>query len=148
MSVTASGLYYLTFKAALINSVALNLDAETYKGALFTDTITPNFDTDTAYTASPYTSNECTTVTYWPSGGVVLTNTTFTVTTGTLKFDADDVSQVSTTLTNAKCYLWHATGVTEECIVLVNFGGNYSTNNGTFGITWAAGGIFTIDLTP
>ena len=90
MAVTASGLYYNTFLRALTNAAAIDLSAETYKGALFNNSITPNFDTDTYYGVAPYNANEVTTVTYWPAGGVALIGTTFSVATGTLKFAATD----------------------------------------------------------
>jgi hypothetical protein len=150
MAITASGLYYKTFEAMVINSQAVDISAETYKGALFNNSITPSFSADTNYAAAPYTSNEVT-GTNWASGGVALTGTAVSDvgTAGVLGLDATDVSVASTTLTNARGYLWYATGVNSGmCIVLVNFGADYSTNNGTFAITWAANGVFTIDLTP
>lgn len=148
MAITTSGLYYNTFNRMMFNLAAIDLNAETYKGALFNNTVTtPNFDTDTYYAVGAYAGNEVT-GTGWATGGVALTGTAMSVISGTLWQDASDVSVASTTLTNARGYLWHATGVTEECIVLVNFGADYSTNNGTFGITWATNGIFSIDLTP
>lgn len=121
---------------------------ETHKGALFSNTITPNFTTDTAYGVAPYDANEVT-GTNWASGGVALTGTTFTGSAGTATFDATDVSVASTTLTGARCYLLYADALAgNNAIVLVNFGADYATSNGTFAITWNASGIFTIDLTP
>lgn len=150
MAVTASGLYVATFIDILdTTQLAIDLDLETHKGALFSNSITPNFSSDTAYGVSPYNANEVT-GTNWPSGGVALTGTTVSESpTGTLMFDATDVSVASTTLTNARCYLLYADALAgNNAIVLVNFGADYSTSNGTFAIQWAAGGIFTIDLTP
>ena len=85
---------------------------------------------------------------------MVLTGTLIDIatTSGTLIFDATDVSVASTTLTNARCYLLYNDSVAaDRAIVLVNFGADFSTVNGTFGIQWAApasGGVFNIDLTP
>lgn len=151
MAVTASGLFYLTFRDALENLTALDLNLETHKGALFTDTIAPNFDTNTAYGAAPYNANE-TSGGSWSAGGIALTGTNNTVSSGTLVYDATDVSVATTTITNAMCYVLYADAITtptaDPVIVLVDFVTAYSTSNGTFGIQWAAGGIFTIDLTP
>ena len=150
MAVTASGLYLATFIDILdTTQLAIDLDLETHKGALFSNSITPNFSTDTAYGVSPYNANEVT-GTNWASGGVALTGTTVTESpTGTLMFDATDVSVASTTLTNARCYLLYADALAgNNAIVLVNFGADYSTVNGTFGIQWASAGVFTLDLTP
>ncbi len=150
MAITVSGLYYTTFRDALINAIALDLNSETdNKIALYTNSVTtPNFDTDTAQSAAPYNANEAT-GTNWAAGGVALTSTTFSVTSGTLAWDAADVSVASTTLTNVRGGLIYGIqATTKNCVVLVNFTSDYSTNNGTFAITWNASGIFTIDLTP
>jgi len=150
MAVTASGLFVATFVDVLdTTQLAIDLDLETHKGALFTNTITPNFTTDTAYAVAPYNANEVTGGAPWPSGGVVLTGTTFLASAGTAVFDATDVSVAATTITNARAYLLYADVlVGNNAICLVDFTADYSTVNGTFAITWAAGGIFIIDLTP
>src|SRR5687767_1929266 len=149
MAVTASGLYVATFVDILdTTQLAVDLDLETHKGALFSNSITPNFTTDTAFGVSPYDANEVT-GTNWAAGGVALTGTTVAGASGTLTFDATDVSVASTTLTNARGYLLYADALAgNNAIVLVNFGADYSTSNGTFGITWNAAGIFALDLTP
>ena len=149
MAITVSGLYVATFVDVLdTTQLAIDLDLETHKGALFSNSITPDFTADTAYAVSPYNANEVT-GTNWASGGVALTGTTFTGASGTATFDATDVSVASTTLTNARGYLLYADALAgNNAIVLVNFGADYSTNNGTFAITWHANGIFTVDLTP
>ncbi len=153
MAVTASGLFVLTFRDALSGTIALDLGLETHKGALFSNTITPAFNTDTAYGAAPYNANEVT-GTNWASGGVALTTTAFdtATTSGTLIYTAANVSVASTTLTNARCYLLYADALAgNNAICLVNFTADFSTVNGTFGINWAAaasGGVFNIDMTP
>ncbi len=149
MAITVSGLYVATWVDALdTTQLAIDLDLETHKGALFSNSITPNFTTDTAFGVAPYDANEVT-GTNWAAGGVALTGTTCTGAAGTLTFDATDVSVASTTLTNARGYLLYADALTgNNAILLVNFGADYSTSNGTFAITWNASGIATIDLTP
>jgi len=147
--VTASGLFVATFLDALdTTQLAIDLDLETHKGALFTNTITPNFTTDTAYGVSPYNANEVS-GTNWAAGGVVLTGTTTSASSGTLILDATDVSVAATTISNARCYLLYADALAgNNAILLVDFTADYSTSNGTFAITWAAGGIAILDLTP
>lgn len=154
MAVTVSGLYVATFADVLdTTQLALDLDLETHKGALFNNTITPNFVTDTAYGVAPYNANEVT-GTNWAAGGVLLTGTVFDVASigGTLVYDATDVSVASTTLTGARCYLLYADALAgNNAVVLINFGADFATVNGTFGIQFAApasGGVFNIDLTP
>lgn len=149
MAITASGLYVATFVDVLdTTQLALDLDLETHKGALFNNTITPNFTTDTAYAVAPYDANEVT-GTNWAAGGVALTGTTFTASAGTAIFDATDVSVANTTITGARGYFLYADAlVGNNAILLINFGADYATSAGTFAITFAAGGIAVLDLTP
>ena len=150
MAVTASGFYLATWIDILdTTQLAVDLDLETHKGALFSNSITPNFSSDTAYGVSPYNANEVT-GTNWASGGVALAGTTVTESpTGTLMLDATDVSVASATFTGARCYLLYADALAgNNAILLVNFGADYSPNNGTFSITWASTGYGAIDLTP
>lgn len=150
MAVTASGLFIPTFMDVLdTTQLALDLDLETHKLALFSNGITPNFSTDTAYGVAPYNANEVS-GTNWAAGGVALTGTALSESpTGSLMWDATDVSVASTTLTAARCALIYADALAgNNAIVLVNFGADYSTSNGTMAIQWASGGIFAIDLTP
>jgi len=150
MAVTVSGLFYPTFADALdTTQLALDLDLETHKIALFNNSITPNFSTDTAYGVSPYNSNEVT-GTNWASGGVAVTGTTVSESpTGSLMWDATDVSVSTVTVTGARCGLLYADALGgNNAICLVNFGADYAATAGTFAIQWASGGIFAIDLTP
>jgi len=149
MAVTASGLFVATFVDVLdTTQLALDLDLETHRGALFSNSVTPNFTTDTAYGVAPYNANEVT-GTNWAAGGVLLTGTTFLASSGTAVFDATDVSVASTTLTGARCYMLYADALAgNNAILLVDFQADYATVNGTFAITWAAGGIAILDLPP
>jgi hypothetical protein len=149
MAITASGLYCVTFMDAWdTTQLALDLDLETHKGALFTNSITPNFSTDTAFGVSPYDANEVS-GTGWAAGGIALTGTNLAISSGTITFDATDVSQAGTTLTNARGYLLYADALAgNQAILLVNFGADYSTVSGTFAIVWNASGIATWDMTP
>lgn len=146
MAWTASGLYVLTFIDVFdTTQLAIDLDLETHKIALYNNTETPNFSTETAYAVT----NEVT-GTNWAAGGVLLTTTTVSESpAGSLMFDAADVSVASTTLTAARGAKIYADAlVGNNLIVGINFGADFSTNNGTFGIQWAAAGVFAIDLTP
>lgn len=152
MAVTASGLFVATFVDALdTTQLALDLDLETHKGALYPNSITPDFDAsaaNAAFASGVFSGTEVT-GTNWATGGVALTGTTFVGASGTATFDATDVSVASTTITGARCYMLYADALAgNNAIVLVNFGADYATSNGTFAITWNASGIFTVDLTP
>lgn len=159
MAITASGLFVATWVDVVdATQLAIDLSLATHRIALFNNTLTPNFSTDTAYGVAPYNANEVS-GTGWAAGGVALsaaaaggTSTSPTVTespAGTLMYDMGDVSVASTTLTNARGALIYADALAgNNAIVLINFGADYSTSNGTWGIQWASGGVFTIDLTP
>lgn len=153
MAVTASGLFVATILDVFdATQLAIDLSLTTHKGALFSDSITPNFSSDTAYGVSPYDANEVSGGS-WSAGGVALSSPTFTeAVTGSAVYDGADVSVGTTTLASAMCYLLYADALAgNNAIVLVDFVTAVSTTNGTFTITWTApgsGGIFNIDLTP
>lgn len=150
----ASGLYVLNFIDALdASQLAINLSLDTHKLALYNNTKVPDFSTDTAYSATNEVSG-----TNWAAGGVALsaaaaggtsTSPTLTNSAGTMVYDMSDVSVASTTLTNAHGVMLYADALAgDNAIVLVNFGADFSTVAGTFGIQWAAGGVFSIDMVP
>src|SRR5690349_9109662 len=103
MSFASSLIQSATIRDALLNAIALDLDGDTLKVALFSNSLTPSPDTDPAsYAVSPYNANEVT-GTGWSSGGVALTSPTVALVAGVgVKFDADDVSQASTTLSGVR----------------------------------------------
>lgn len=150
MAVTVSGLFLPTWIDVWdTTQLALDLDLETHRVAMFTNSITPNFSTDTAYGVSPYNANEVTGTGY-TAGGALLTTTTVTESpTGTIMWDAADTSWASSTITNARCALAYADALAgNNAILLINFGADYSTSNGTFQIQYASTGIFNWDCTP
>ena len=150
MAVTVSGLFVLTWIDVLdTTQLAIDLDLETHKLALFTNSITPNFSSDTAYGVSPYNANEVSGTGY-SAGGTAITTTTVTESpTGTIMWDAADTSWSTSTITNARCGLAYADALGgNNAICLVDFDADYSTVAGTFLVQWASGGIFNWDLTP
>jgi hypothetical protein len=158
MAVTASGLFVANFVDVLdATQLAIDLSLATHKLALFSNSITPNFTTDTAYGVAPYNANEVS-GTGWASGGVALsaaaagatsTSPTLTASSGTMVYDMGDVSVASVTVTAARCALLYADALAgNNAICLVNFGADYSPTAGTFSIVWDAAGVFVVDLTP
>lgn len=141
----ASGLYTATFRDALENVIALNLDAENYKCALYTNTLTPNFDSDPA----SYSSTNEVSGTGYTAGGVALTGSTLTAASGNLTYDATDVSWATSTIANARGAIIYADALTPKALICaVNFGADYSTTAGTFTVQWNASGIWVLDLVP
>lgn len=155
MAVTASGLYVANWADILdATQLAIDLSLASHKIALLSNSATPNFSTDVSWN----TTNEVT-GTGWASGGIALsaaaaggTSTAPTLTespTGTLMYDMNDVAVSSTTLTNARAARIYADALAgDNLIVLINFGADFSTSNGTFGIQWAATGVIALDITP
>lgn len=155
MSVTVSGLYVANIIDVLdATQLAIDLSLTTHKIALLSNSATPNFSTDVSWNSTNEVSG-----TGWASGGVALsaaaagaTSTSPTLTespTGSVMYDMNDISVASTTLTNARAARIYADALAgDNLIVLINFGADYSTSNGTFGITWASTGVFALDVTP
>ena len=110
---------------------------------MVTNTHTPNFDTDETWNNTNETSGGS-----WPSGGIALTGTEITTSSGTTKFDATDVSQATSTVSSAMAYRLYADATADEELLVVDFITAVTTVSGTLTITWAASGIFTTDLTP
>jgi hypothetical protein len=150
VAVTASGLYVLTWIDILdTTQLAVDLDLETHKVALFSNSITPNFSTDTAYGAAPYNANEVSGTGY-TAGGATLTGTAVSESpAGTLMWDATDPAWTTATFSGVRCALYYADALAgNNAIVLQNFGADYAVTAGTFTIQLASGGILNIDLTP
>jgi hypothetical protein len=158
MAVTVSGLYVQNFIDELdATNVGLDLSVTTHRLSLLSNTATPNFDTDVIWN----TTNEVV-GTNWATPGVLLsaaaaggTSTAPTVTvspTGTLMYDMNDVAVSTTTITNARAVRLYADALTtptaDALLLLINFGADFSTVAGTFGIQFAATGVFALDLTP
>lgn len=168
MAVTVSGWFTNNMISHLTDvsqtGGTLSLIVTSNKLALFTNTITPDFDAALAsarYGGGVYASNEVS-GTGWAAGGVAVSAAaagatslapTLTVSpAGTVMWDANDVAVSGTSLTNVRCLLWYADAITapnaDPAHILVNFGSDFTTNNGTFGVQWAATGISALDITP
>ena len=158
MAVTASGLFVANFVDVLdATQLAIDLSLATHKLALFSNSITPNFTTDTAWGVAPYNANEVS-GTNWASGGVALsaaaagatsTSPTLTASSGTMVYDMGDVSVATVTVSAARCALLYADALAgNNAICLVNFGADYSPTAGTLSIVWDSAGVFVVDLTP
>jgi hypothetical protein len=119
-------------------------DSDTIKVALLSSSYTPNQDTDDYW--NDVSSYEVTGTGY-TAGGVTLSNKSLTYTSGTnvTKFDADDVSWTSSTITARYAVIYDSTGTasTSALIGYVDFGSNQSSSSGTFSIVWDSAGIFT-----
>lgn len=144
MAFPTSRLAVATFVDALdTTQLAIDLDLETHRVALFTDSVTgADLTTDTAYGVGAWASNEASGTGY-TAGGNLLTGTTFTHTgSGVLTFDATDSSWATSTITARGALLYADALAGNNILVAVNFGSNFTSTAGTFAITWDAAGIF------
>lgn len=122
----------------------VDFDSDTIKVALLSSSYTPNQDTDDYWNdVSAYEV----TGTGYTAGGATLANKSVAYTSGTntTKFDADDVSWTSSTITARYAVIYDSTGTasTSALIGYVDFGSNQSSSSGTFSIVWDSAGIFT-----
>lgn len=138
----AAGVYGITLRDALKNVIALDLTAATHKVAMYTNTLTPNFNTDASYSAT----NEVTGTGY-TAGGTLLVTPTLVVASRVMTFDAADTAWASSTISNARGAIVYAdalsTPTADPLIVALDFGSDYSTVSGTFTIQWSGTGLFT-----
>lgn len=148
MAWTKSGLYALTFRDALnATNLAVDHSLSTHKWAMYDNTITPAFQTDTAYAATGEVSGAG-----YTAGGQIIVSPTFAVAgaTAVLTYDmADQVWASPTTVTayGAQLYLDALAG--NNLLVGMWFGGSaFTSTAGTFTIQFAGTGVYTITFAP
>lgn len=137
-------------------SFAMDLDADSFKVALYNNSITPSQDVtsaNSAYNVGQWaTANEVFEAVQWPQGGVALTSRTLDATVaGTVFFDAADTASGSTAdlASVFGCLVYDdtlTTPVADQGVCYNYFGGTNSVVNGTFTVVWNANGIFRITL--
>ncbi|MCC5580578.1 hypothetical protein IMZ11_33670 [Microtetraspora sp. AC03309] len=149
MAVTKSGLYVPTWMDMLDTSdLDIDLDATTHKVAMFNNSVTPNFSSDTAYGSAPYNANEVSGTGY-TAGGTLLPSPTLTESpAGTLKWNSGNIDWATSTITAARAALIYADALLDQAIALINFGADYSTVSGLFRIQPHANGLVTIQIVP
>jgi pantoate kinase len=152
MAFPSSGLFVVTFVDALdTTQLALDLDLETHKLALFTNSLgAADLITDTAYGVGVWAANEVPNGSGYTTGGAALTTTTYTSTgAGVVTWDAADTAWTTSTFASVRGGLAYADALAgNNGIIAVNFGADYSVTAGTFTVQWSASGIFYNDLIP
>ena len=122
----------------------VDFDSDTIKVALLSSSYTPNQDTQDYW--DDVSSFEVSGTGY-STGGATLANksVSYDSSTNVTKFDADDVSWTSSTITARYAVIYDATGTasTSALIGYVDFGSDQSSSSGTFSIVWDSAGIFT-----
>ena len=144
MAVTAK-LYGNMLKFGLDRTKDIDIDTDTIKVALCTSTYTPDQDTHEDWADI---TNEVSGTGY-VAGGATLANKALTYTAGTnvIKFDADDVTWSTSTITARYAIIYDDTPAADAdkpLIGYVDFGEDKTSSGGDFTIQWNADGIFTV----
>lgn len=152
MAVTVSGMYVTNWKAQN-NGTDLLIDwvNDVIKFALFTNTLTPNYSTDSAFGSAPFTSNQVSGTGYTAGGATLGSKTCTESPTGTIMYDAADPSWSGATFSSVRCGITHDTTlsiIVDPALSLTNFGADYAVTSGTLTVQLSALGLITIDITP
>ena len=142
----ASGFYGLTLEKFLIATLAESYEAEDNKVMLTTSTYTPDYN---AHDFRNDVTNEVSGTGY-SSGGIALTSTEITVSSGNAVFDAADSSWAAATFTARQAVHYFVVGsaATDALGYNIDFGSDVASAGGTFTIQYHASGIWSIDFTP
>ena len=125
----------------------IDLLSDTIKVALTTVAYVPDQDAHDYYDD---VTNEFGTGGGYTAGGATVANDTLTYTSGTnvMKYDHDDVSWTTSTITDARVAVWYdstpASDATRPLLGYVVFDANVSTSAGTLTLTLDAAGLATL----
>lgn len=138
------------------NTTAMDLDADTFRAALYNNSITPDNDVtsaNSAYNVGQWaTAQEVFQAGQWAQAGVALASITINSGTADIVFwDANDTASGSAaTLASVYgCLVYDdtiATPVADQGVCYNYFGGTNSVTNGTFTVVWNANGIWRASL--
>lgn len=136
---------YNKFKNALATG-GIDLDTDTFNIMLVTATYVPDKD---LHNFRSDVTNEVANGNGYTTGGKALTGVTVTRddTNDLTKFDATDPSWAASTITARGAVIYKARGgaaTADELVCYLDFGSNISSTNGTFSVTFNAGGILTL----
>lgn len=152
MAITRDNLFVDTQVKALKNVIALNLGDTTagaFKAALFQDSVTPDASqANPAYGSSPFSSGEVSGAGY-TAGGLALTNVVFEEhpsSAGYMRWDFDNLSWASSTITDAKGALFYVPGLSNRAVLFRSFIQTYSSQDGTFSVNIHTDGVMKLNV--
>lgn len=141
MAWSASGWYVDTLKQEFAEDIAIDLELDSHKLALYTNSLTPNF----AASNPQYSTTNEVTGTAYTAGGAVIATTTLAVSGVYVVWDGDDVTWASSTITGVRGGIAYADSLAgNNLIVGINFGSDYATNDGSLLVSWSSSGIARI----
>jgi hypothetical protein len=152
MAWSASKIFMAFIEDSFERTIAYDMNADTFKVALYDNDITPDqtvASANTAYNAGQWTAsgNEVADGAEWPAGGETLDNPTSTRASNVYTFDADNTVSTGTSATLAAvfgCLVYDDTVAADNGVCYNYFGGTNSVTDGTFTVVWNASGILTI----
>lgn len=152
MAWSNSKVFTIAIENMLENTAAMDLDSDTFKAALFDNSITPSQTVsaaNSAYGAGVWASGGVSDAVSWPAAGIALSGVSSSFSSATYTFDATDTtSNDSTTdLTNVYGTLVYddtlASPVADQGLVYLYLGGANSVVSGVFTLVYHASGLIT-----
>lgn len=140
----ASFVYGNALKAAFNKEI--DFDTDNIKVMLLTSAYTPNQDTHDYL--DDVVANQVTGTGYTAGGQALASKSvTYDASTNTVKFDADDTTWASSTLTARYAIVYDdgpSTNATKPLILCYDFTTDRASANGDLSVRWASNGLFSI----
>ena len=140
----ASGFYVASERDMMKNVIAVDYSSLLNKIALYVSALTPNFNAD----PSSYSTTNEASGTGYTAGGLVIANPVFTISSGNLNYDLDDLSWPGSTITAGGCTMYANALAPKANLWTLSFGGDFNTVAGTYTIQWNPSGVWSRDLVP
>lgn len=153
MAWTNSKVFTIYLENQAENTSALDNDSDTFKAALFDNSITPSQTVtaaNSAYGAGVWASGGVADAVSWPAAGIALGSVTSGFSSNVYTFDAADTQSNDSTTDLANvygCLVYDdtiASPVADQGFCYIYLGGANSVVNGVFVIVWNASGLVSI----
>jgi hypothetical protein len=155
MAWSNSKIFSATITDMVNNTSALDGNADSFKAALFDNSVTPSqtvASASTAFGAGVWAAGQVFDGAEWATGGVVLAGVASGFSSNVFTFDANDTVSTGSSATLAAvfgCLVYDdtiAAPVADQGFCYNYFGGTNTVTDGTFTIIWNAAGIWALTL--
>lgn len=153
MAWSNSKIFMATIEDIFENTTAFDADSDTFKVALFDNSITPSqtvASASTAYGAGVWASGGVSDASGWPAAGRSVASVASGFSSNVYTIDAADTASANSSTTLASVYgalIYDdtlTTPVADQGLCFTYFGGSNSVTSGTFTVVWNASGILAI----
>lgn len=143
---TMASVFFGTTLEDAFDATALdpNLDSDTIKFALVTNTYTPD---PNAHSAFADVTNEVTGTGY-TTGGATLGTQTWATSGGFVTYDSADPTWAASTISSIRGGVGYDSTVSNRLLWAVTFGADYSVTSGTLTVQVDTNGWFRFDIVP